>query len=55
MRMELAHAMTDRRFPPPWTVEDNGAAFIVKDPERLRGGNSLRSTFEKVSVFLKAS
>ena len=23
--------MPDRRFPPPWTVEDNGAAFIVKD------------------------
>jgi hypothetical protein len=20
-----------RRFPPPWTVEDNGACFIVKD------------------------
>ena len=23
--------MTDRRFPPPWSVEDNGAAFIVED------------------------
>jgi hypothetical protein len=22
---------TDRRFPPPWTVEDIGAAFVVKD------------------------
>ena len=21
----------DRRFPPPWTVEDIGAAFAVKD------------------------
>jgi hypothetical protein len=20
-----------RRFPPPWTVEDNGASFIVRD------------------------
>jgi hypothetical protein len=20
-----------RRFPPPWTVEDNGAAFVVRD------------------------
>ena len=20
-----------RRFPPPWTVEDNGACFIVRD------------------------
>jgi hypothetical protein len=23
--------MADRRFPPPWTVEDIGAAFVVKD------------------------
>jgi endo-1,4-beta-D-glucanase Y len=23
--------MADRHFPPPWTVEDNGAAFVVKD------------------------
>jgi hypothetical protein len=25
----MAH--TERRFPPPWTTEDNGACFIVKD------------------------
>ena len=24
-------SMAPRRFPPPWSVEDNGAAFIVKD------------------------
>jgi hypothetical protein len=24
-------AMEPRRFPPPWTVEDIGAAFVVKD------------------------
>jgi hypothetical protein len=23
--------MTNRRFPPPWTVEDTGACFVVKD------------------------
>jgi hypothetical protein len=23
--------MPDRRFPPPWTVEDIGTAFVVKD------------------------
>ena len=23
--------MSPRRFPPPWTVEDIGAAFVVKD------------------------
>jgi hypothetical protein len=26
-----------RRFPPPWTYEDNGACFIVKD----RSGRAL--------------
>ncbi len=29
--------MPERRFPPPWSVEDNGAAFIAKD----RGGRPL--------------
>jgi hypothetical protein len=28
MQFRLMHA---RRFPPPWTVEDIGAAFVVKD------------------------
>jgi hypothetical protein len=23
--------MNARRFPPPWTTEDNGACFIVRD------------------------
>jgi hypothetical protein len=23
--------MPDRRFPPPWDIEDNGACFIVRD------------------------
>jgi hypothetical protein len=23
--------MTPRRFPPPWSVEDIGAAFVVRD------------------------
>ena len=23
--------MPDRRFPPPWEIEDNGACFIVRD------------------------
>jgi hypothetical protein len=23
--------MADRHFPPPWTVEDIGEAFVVKD------------------------
>jgi len=23
--------MAERRFPPPWSVEDIGAAFVVKD------------------------
>jgi hypothetical protein len=24
-------AVTPRRFPPPWTTEDNGACYIVRD------------------------
>jgi hypothetical protein len=23
--------MTARHFPPPWTIDDNGACFIVRD------------------------
>jgi hypothetical protein len=23
--------MPERRFPPPWSLEDTGAAFVVKD------------------------
>jgi hypothetical protein len=23
--------MPSRRFPPPWTIEDNAACFVVKD------------------------
>jgi endo-1,4-beta-D-glucanase Y len=23
--------VTARRFPPPWSIEDTGAAFVVKD------------------------
>jgi hypothetical protein len=33
--------MTDRRFPPPWTVEDAGACFVVKDS----GGQKLGSFY----------
>jgi hypothetical protein len=29
--------MTARRFPPPWTVEDKRAGFVVKD----RAGTAL--------------
>jgi hypothetical protein len=24
-----------RRFPPPWSIEDNGAAYVMKDGSRL--------------------
>jgi hypothetical protein len=26
--------MPNRRFPPPWSVEDIGAAFVVRDANR---------------------
>jgi hypothetical protein len=25
--------MPCRRFPPPWTIDDNGSCFIVKDDD----------------------
>jgi hypothetical protein len=28
--------MPDRRFPPPWSVEDIGACFVVKDSNGLK-------------------
>ena len=43
-RTKNVSARLARRFPPPWTVEDNDACFIVKDriyrggPERLCAG-----------------
>jgi hypothetical protein len=27
----LRWRMTDRRFTPPWDIEDNGACFIIRD------------------------
>ncbi len=30
--------MANRRFPPPWTVEDIGAAFVVKDSAGAEAG-----------------
>jgi hypothetical protein len=33
--LKIATAMKDRRhFPPPWSIEDLGAAFVVKDSAR---------------------
>jgi hypothetical protein len=32
---------TNRRFPPPWTVEDIGAAFVVKDRTGQRLATSI--------------
>jgi hypothetical protein len=46
-------SMPDRRFPPPWIVEDSGAAFIAKTGTIVRR-TQLRSTFENVPVLLKA-
>ena len=31
-----AHNMSERRFPPPWSVEDIGAAFVVRDHDGQR-------------------
>ena len=29
--------MTARRFPPPWSVEEQAACFVVRDHKRQRG------------------
>jgi hypothetical protein len=36
--------MPSRHFPPPWTVEDNGAAFIVRD----HSGQALAYTYYEI-------
>ena len=36
-RPRYSRCMPARRFPPPWSVEDNGACFIVRD----HGGQKL--------------
>jgi len=37
---------SDRRFPPPWSIEDIGAAFVVKDAngQKLAWSNSVPDT-----------
>jgi hypothetical protein len=35
--LQMKAAMTARRFPPPWTVEETAACFIVRD----NGGQAL--------------
>ena len=30
--------MAERRFPPPWSIEDIGATFVVKDSARQKLG-----------------
>jgi hypothetical protein len=35
---------SERRFPPPWTVEDSGACFIVRD----HNGQALAYTYYEV-------
>ena len=32
--LKIPTAMKGRRFPPPWSIEDLGAAFVVKDSAR---------------------
>ena len=41
VKKPAAPAVTTRRFPPPWSVEDIGVAFVVKD----RVGPAARALF----------
>ena len=38
--------MACRRFPLPWTIDDNGSCFIVKDDE----GHALAYAYTKMSL-----
>jgi endo-1,4-beta-D-glucanase Y len=31
LRFAMHHALLTRHFPPPWTVEENDACFVVSD------------------------
>jgi hypothetical protein len=46
--------MTDRRFPPPWSVEDIGAAFVVKDGSGHRSDAQARSVAVTVRLIIRA-
>jgi hypothetical protein len=42
---------TNRCFPPPWTVEDIGACFLVKDSSGLAVGRRERSADRKTEQY----
>jgi hypothetical protein len=43
----MKRLMTEpRRFPPPWTIEDKNACFIVKD----RGGQALAYVKQRTPI-----
>jgi hypothetical protein len=44
--------MPARRFPPPWSVEEQPACFVVKDRAGQKLVNSLVSIFIKIKVSL---
>jgi hypothetical protein len=39
--------MTDRRFPPPWSIEESAACFVVRDP----GGQALAYVISRKSRY----
>jgi hypothetical protein len=39
--------MTDRRFPPPWSIEESAACFVVRD----RGGQALAYVISRKSRY----
>jgi hypothetical protein len=44
--LHLTLSLPERRFPPPWSIEDNGACFIVKD----HGGQTLAYVYYEDEV-----
>jgi hypothetical protein len=43
--------MPERRFPPPWSVEDIGAAFVVKDRGYFRPETNPMAAFDRRSMY----
>jgi hypothetical protein len=41
--------LIERRFPPPWSVEETGACFIVRDHGR-RAGKGINKVAREVGV-----
>ena len=54
MRAALGLGMTARHFPPPWTVEETDACFIVRDANGQAHGSppAIDESFKGVTLYV---